>query len=850
MKFLNTRTYIAIGLSALVASLVLIASVLEILPDRDGAVREGRAALAETLAAGTTSLIANRDVLQLEAMLQFVLKRNADMLSAAVRDADGTPLVSVGPHESHWLTMTGARSTDSQIQVPIMAAGKKWGQLELRYQPLALSSISGILNNPLLRFVAFLASAGFIAFYFYLGRVLSQLDPSRAIPGRVRAALDTLAEGLLVVDRSQNIVLANEAIAKLLGKTPDNLLGVHVSKLEWLTADGSRLHADSHPWASALRTGLAQANHTIGLRDAQDTERTFIVNCAPVLGGRGRPAGVLISLDDVTQQERHKVELGKAKEKAEAASHAKSEFLANMSHDIRTPMNAILGFTELLKRGYGRNEATARKYLETIHSSGKHLLEIINDILDLSKIEAGHLEVEKLACSPHAIVLEVVTVLGVRAREKGIALDLHAQGPIPETIVSDPTCLRRILTNLVGNAIKFTERGGITVVMRLAGEPEAHRISVDVIDTGIGIPADKLDSMFEPFVQADSSMTRRFGGTGLGLTISRRFARALGGDIAVVSDSGKGSTFTLTVDTGVLDGVRMLHQSQLSHVAHADTSQEPQWRFPAKRVLLVEDGPENRELLQLVLSDAGLLVREAENGKAGLEQARQQHFDLVLMDMQMPVMDGYTAARAMRKDGLKIPIIALTANAMKGAEQDVMDAGCSGFLIKPINIDQLMEMLAALLGGTRIERDSRMDASTLGVSSGNSSDAEILRNGPVRSRLAANPRLRPAIRKFGFRLHEQLLAFEHAFSTENVEELAQLAHWLKGAAGTVGYDDFTEPATRLEEAAQNRAISEVEALIAELRELADRLDIPEDADSPLVVKHDADLNFTNEAGIR
>jgi HPt (histidine-containing phosphotransfer) domain-containing protein len=199
---------------------------------------------------------------------------------------------------------------------------------------------------------------------------------------------------------------------------------------------------------------------------------------------------------------------------------------------------------------------------------------------------------------------------------------------------------------------------------------------------------------------------------------------------------------------------------------------------------------------------------------------------------------------------LKIPIIALTANAMKGAEQDVMDAGCSGFLIKPIDIDQLMEMLAALLGGTRIERDSRMDATTLGVSSSNSSDAEILRNGPVRSRLAANPRLRPAIRKFGFRLHEQLLAFEHAFSTKNVEELAQLAHWLKGAAGTVGYDDFTEPATRLEEAAQNRAISEVEALIAELRELADRLDIPEDADSPLVVKHDADLNFTNEAGIR
>jgi PAS domain S-box-containing protein len=847
MRILNTRTYIAIGLAALVSSLVLIASVLEIFPDRDSAVREGRAALAETLAAGTTSLIANRDVLQLEAMLQFVLKRNADMLSAAVRNGDGTSLVTVGPHESNWVPMTGARSTDSQIQVPIMAAGKKWGQLELRYQALALSSVSGVLHSPLLHFVAFIGFAGFIAFYFYLGRVLSQLDPSRAIPGRVRAALDTLAEGLLVIDRRQNIVLANEAIAKLLGKTPDNLLGVRVSRLAWLTSDGSLLGAESHPWASALSRGVAQANQTIGLRDAQNTERTFIVNCAPVLGGRGRPAGVLISLDDVTQLERHKIELGKAKEKAEAASHAKSEFLANMSHDIRTPMNAILGFTELLKRGYGRNEATARKYLETIHASGKHLLEIINDILDLSKIEAGHLDVEKLACSAHSIVLEIVTVLAVRAREKGIMLDFRTKGPIPETIVSDPVCLRRIVTNLVGNAIKFTERGGITVVVRLTGQREERRIAIDVIDTGIGISAEKLDSLFDPFVQADSSVTRRFGGTGLGLTISRRFARALGGDIAVVSEYGKGSTFTLTIDPGALDRVRMLEHPELStHVGHVVVSQQTQWKFPPQRVLVVEDGPENRELLRLLLSDTGLLVQETENGKAGLERTRQENFDLVLMDMQMPVMDGYTSTRAMRQDGLQIPIIALTANAMKGAEKDVMDAGCSGILIKPIDIDQLMEMLAALLGGTRIEHDLRAEAGTPVTSDRNSAAQDRLRQAAVRSRLAANPRLRPAVRKFAARLHEQVLAFEHALFTENLEELAQLAHWLKGAAGTVGYDDFTDPATRLEQAIRDRAMAEVESLIAQVRSLADRLEIPHDPHAPTVVIDDVDLQLTNE----
>jgi CheY-like chemotaxis protein/HPt (histidine-containing phosphotransfer) domain-containing protein len=487
-------------------------------------------------------------------------------------------------------------------------------------------------------------------------------------------------------------------------------------------------------------------------------------------------------------------------------------------------MNAILGFTELLKRGYGKNELNAKKYLETIHSSGKHLLEIINDILDLSKIEAGHLDVEKLSCSPHAIVFEVVTVLSVRAREKGIALRFHTEGPIPETVVSDPTCLRRIVTNLVGNAIKFTERGSVSVVMRLAPESEKPRIAIDVIDSGIGIFGDKLGSVFDPFVQGDSSVTRRFGGTGLGLTISRRFARALGGDVIVVSEHGVGSRFTVTVQTGALDGVRMLGPRELSaHVREQDAVSCATWRFPPARVLVVEDGPENRELLKLVLSEAGLLVSEAEHGEAGVAHARRESFDLVLMDMQMPVMDGYTATRVMRAEGLHVPIIALTANAMKGAEKDVMDAGCTGFLIKPIDIDQLLETLAALLGGVRIDHHERAD--TFSAPAPQMSGAAV-DTAPVRSRLAGNPRLRPAIRKFAARLDEQLLAFEHAFTARNFEQLAQLAHWLRGAAGTVGYDDFTEPAARLEEAALDQATSQIEFLIVELRDLAKRLEMP------------------------
>jgi len=841
MKFLNARTYIAFGLASLAASLILISSMLGIFPDREFAQRNGRAALAETLGAATTALVAERKGAQLHGLLSLAEKRNDDLLSVAVRSAAGAVVVGVGPHEGHWTPMAGARSTDTQIEVPIMAGGQTWGQLELRYKPISPPGIAGLFTSPLLQMALFVGLSGFVGFYFYLSRVLSQLDPSRAIPGRVRAALDTLAEGLLVIDKRQNIVLANEAIAKLLGRLPQDLIGTPISKLGWLAPDGTPAAAESHPWVVTLASGVAQANDAIGLHDSLGSVRTFIVNCAPVLSGKGKAAGALISLDDVTQLEENKVELGKAKAKAEAANQAKSDFLANMSHDIRTPMNAILGFTELLKRGYGRSDTDAKKYLDTIHSSGRHLLDIINDILDLSKIEAGQLTVESLSCAPYALVHEVVTVLGVRAREKGIGLDLKIDGALPEMIVSDPTCLRRIVTNLVGNSIKFTERGAVTVVLRLLKDGDTPLLALDVIDTGIGIAPDKLGGMFQPFVQADSSITRRFGGTGLGLTISRRFARALGGDITVASDYGKGSTFTVTVATGSLAGVRLLDESMLAaRAADADDAEDVRWTFPPKRVLVVDDGPENRELLKLVLGETGLVVVEAENGQIGVDIACSTPVDLILMDMQMPVMDGQTATRTLRARGLTIPIFALSANAMKGAEAELLASGCSGWMMKPVNIDELLETLAALLGGTRViplgQVASQATAAATAASASAAAPAVpaapvlaapvVPAGAPVRSRLASMVRLRPAIMKFSGRLDEQLRAFDAALEAGNYPELAQLGHWLKGAAGTVGYDDFTEPAARLEQAAKEGNAAELALSLAQVRDLASRLEVP------------------------
>jgi len=821
MKGPSARSHIALGLSLLTLSLLLAAAFLGLVPDRASAVRDGRAALAETMAATGSALATRGELPLLESTLRLVAKRNPDILSAAMRRADGTLVAAVGEHARHWIPAVSSRSTGTQLQVPILSGAEKWGQLELRFTPLTPQGLFGFIHNPWIKLMVFMFLICLVAFYFYLGKVLRHLDPSQAIPGRVRAALDTLAEGLLVIDRKQNIVLANHALADFLETMPDELLGLKIERLNWLDATGTPLSPVRSPWSTTLRDGSAQNDCVINLRNKQLKQRTFMANCSPVLTAGGKANGVFISLNDVTQIERNKVELQEARDQAETANRAKSEFLANMSHEIRTPMNAILGFTELLKRGYNKSERDAEKFLNTIHSSGTHLLELVNDILDLSKVDAGQMEMERIPWAGHRIVREVVTVLTARAREKGLSLELQARGPIPASIQTDPARLRQIVTNLVGNALKFTERGGVCVMLHLH-EPEGRPLfAIDVIDTGIGIAGDKLDAIFDPFVQADASVTRRFGGTGLGLSISRRFARALGGNIVASSEPGKGSTFAVTVDTGPLDGIRMLTPDEVLAEDGTPVAQgQAHWKFPQSRVLVVDDGPENCELVTLVLQEYGLQVEQAENGKQGLDLALNGKFDAVLIDIQMPVMDGETATRLMRERGLKMPIFALTAHAMKGFEQGIMAAGFTGYLTKPIDIDKLLQMLADTLGGQRV-----LEVAPAPAGPADDMKSAVVES-PLISRLAHKPRLIPAIRKFTGRLGDQLEAMEKAWGERDLTELAALAHWLKGAAGTVGYDAFTEPAMELEQLVKARAETQIEAAIRRLRQLEQRIVVP------------------------
>lgn len=810
---LSPRFHISFGLCLLLTSVVLVANMLGVLPDRQAIMYRAYLSQSETIAS-TVSVLLQQDQYSrgIPTLLEFVIKRNANLYAVDV-DFDGQG------EDTRFGQSLGALDTDDDpnvISVPIYREEKLWGTLSFEFaEDVAIPLWKRWLTHPVLLIVC-IPTMCFPGFYFYLGKMLKELNPSQAIPARVRSALDTIAESLLLLDKRGNLVLANSAFSTLVDEPVEELMGRNVMKFDWNPDVHEDLaEATELPWEVAFRTAETTRGDMIWLVGADGQKRTFMVNCSPVMGANGVPGGVLMSMDDVTLLEEKEIQLRASMQEAEAANHAKSSFLSNMSHEIRTPMTAILGFTEVLKRDYNVSTEERAKHLETISRSGNHLLELINDVLDLSKVESGSMDLELLPTNVANIVSDVKQVLNVKAIEKNIDLNIEFDGKLPETIDCDPARLRQIVTNLVGNAIKFTEHGAVSI--RLSCDKHAVKLgrsdaySIAVSDTGIGMTPEQQASIFSAFTQADASITRRFGGTGLGLSISRKLAEVMGGVITVSSVPGKGSTFLLSLPAGDVAHVNWLNPVELeATISMVKQTENSVWSFNKQRVLVVDDGPENRELLKLVLADYGLHVEVRENGLEGLEAEAEGDYEVVLMDINMPVMDGYQAATKMREQGRTRPIIALTANAMKGDELPILEAGFSHYQTKPIDIDKLGALLGELMDGKSVINEPKEVVSEQshtvtndGLPAPNNPTASTMTPAALISPLAqADPRFQPMVDDFVVRCQERAGEFTRSVERRDFAALASLAHWLKGSGGTVGFAEFVEPAAALELAAK------------------------------------------------
>jgi signal transduction histidine kinase/DNA-binding response OmpR family regulator/HPt (histidine-containing phosphotransfer) domain-containing protein len=528
------------------------------------------------------------------------------------------------------------------------------------------------------------------------------------------------------------------------------------------------------------------------------------------------------TIQDISERKRVDHELARAKEDAEAANRAKSEFLANMSHEIRTPMNAILGFADMVLNKT-QDKAGRMECAQIIRRNALHLLELINEILDLSKIEAGQVTVECISCDLPALLSEIISLTRARAVEKGLAFGVTFQGAIPRLIQSDPTRLRQILVNLLGNALKFTESGKID--LRITDEADGGpniALRIDVIDSGIGMTPDQLGRLFRPFTQGDQSITRKFGGTGLGLTISRKLARLLGGDVTVTSQPRIGSAFTVRIDGGPSEGVERLHGlTEETLPTHVDHGVQSNIRLRG-RILLVEDGRDNQRLLRMQLGDAGAEVISAENGQIGVDLATTQPFDLILMDMQMPVMDGYAATTELRRRGLKTPIVALTAHAMAEDRGKCMASGCSAYLSKPIDEETLLRTVNQQLGNDRSPEPNDSDRADI---AGPPAPAAVAGSDRIKSSLAGNPRMMKIIPEFVDGLPGEVNRMIDLLERSDLAGLRQVVHQLLGACGGYGFDPVSAPAARAEQSIKTgNALESVTAEINSLIDVIRRID--------------------------
>ncbi|MGD8572631.1 MAG: ATP-binding protein [Gammaproteobacteria bacterium] len=616
---------------------------------------------------------------------------------------------------------------------------------------------------------------------------------------RIRAVLDNIGEAIIILDEDGFVESANPAAAGIFRCTINEIVGIHSLLLLADHYSDKYQHNDRYndyregPFApdQAPTAKEFQGKRADGtafpmellVTQMQLNDEYMRICIARDISERKQTENELNRHRDHLEElvaERTK-EVAIARDEAQQANRAKSAFLANMSHEIRTPLTAIVGFAEVSldpqQSVTDRNEA-----IKTIMRNSQHLLQLINDILDLSKIEAKKFEIEHIELSPFKLLNELWALYQPQALEKGISFSVNYELPIPACVISDPLRIKQILLNLLSNAFKFTDSGHIKI--RVSFDECNNLLCFDVIDSGIGMNKEQIGRVFENFTQADSSTTRTYGGTGLGLALSRSMAHMLGGSLSVKSEEGIGSSFSLTIDTGSINTDTLVTDFNFIESDNAEVSEQKYIKPLTGHALLAEDTIDNQRLIKWLLKKIGVEVTIANNGKEAIELALTRDFDLVLMDMQMPVVDGVTAVTQLRSKKYQKPIVALTANAMTKDKERCLAAGCNDFITKPVNRQRLYDVISKYLTNA----DTK-----------NGNDTPI-----YPAVLDDNLEWAKMSREFASSLITELKAIKTAAMTEDWEAVEWLLHALKGKGGGFGYPIVTDTAAEAENHIKNR----------------------------------------------
>lgn len=565
-------------------------------------------------------------------------------------------------------------------------------------------------------------------------------------------------------DRKGFIVNVNDKLLKLLNYAKEELIGQHrsllIPKEEQLNPDVFWEQLIQGQFYSGRIKRMGKHGDPVWLH----------ASYTPITGAQDQVKGVLVIAQDINKEMQAEQQLLLAKDIAEKAVFAKDSFLANMSHEIRTPMNAIIGFNELLRKTQLSIEQ--RDYVEAMNTAGENLMVIINDILDLSKIESGKLQFEKSLFSPAETIQSVYDILKVKSREKGLRLALDLAEDLPTQLLGDGHRLYQVLVNLVGNAIKFTEVGEVLVKAVWLNDRAQSVLQVMVRDTGIGIPDDKMVLIFDRFTQADGDITRKFGGTGLGLNISKKLVELQGGSIAVESEPGIGTEFKIELPYELV---------QLSPSEVLKQEQEAPTKQKRLSVLVCEDNVLNQRLAKVVLRNMGHEVTVAENGQEGFEHLQRASFDLVLMDLQMPVLDGYACTRKIREElKLNVPILAMTAHSMVGEKEKCLEVGMNEYIPKPFRQEELFQKIQQLTHAGEGQRQ----AEEVKVPE---QQQAVLNLTYLMELSMGNPDFqREMIGTFRKQTPEELDRMQRACKAEQWDEVKRVAHKLKSSLYIVG----------------------------------------------------------------